>query len=129
MKEVRNEELAEERRAGRGTKSWQRNEELAEERRAGRGTKSWQRNEELAEERRAGRGTKSWQGNEELAEESDKKLRSFNVIVHGVNEVNREDKDEAKKMDTLKAPTTFKSVLRIGNSRIGDSRSGHIEAY
>ena len=39
--------------------------------------------------------------NEELAEESDKELRSFNLIVHGVNEANREDKDEAKRNDEV----------------------------
>ena len=64
--------------------------------------------------------------NEELAEESEKKLRSPNQILHGVNEASNNDTSEAKKADedflnlfigaletTL---TTFKSVSRIGKS-------------
>ena len=63
--------------------------------------------------------------NDELADESDKKLRSSNIILHGVLEATTNDKDENKKMDEayvtqfidaleIKAP--YKSVFRIGKA-------------
>ena len=37
--------------------------------------------------------------NEELAEESDKKQRTCNIILHGVDEAEHNDKDEANNLD------------------------------
>ena len=64
--------------------------------------------------------------NDELAEEREKKLRSSNLILHGVSEASSNDKCEAKKTDedfityfigALEVTaTTFKSVSRIGKA-------------
>lgn len=61
--------------------------------------------------------------NEELAEERDKKLRSANIILHGVNEINNTNKDEAKMadgkymmefFDAVGVNVTYKSLIRLG---------------
>ena len=63
--------------------------------------------------------------NDELADESDKKLRSSNIILHGVLEATNNGKDEIKKMDeayvtqfidALENKAPFKSVFRIGKA-------------
>ena len=63
--------------------------------------------------------------NEELAEEHEKKLRSCNLIIHGVTETNSNDKEVSKKIDeefvanfigAVRIATSFKSVVRIGKA-------------
>ena len=61
--------------------------------------------------------------NEELVEEQEKRLRACNLIIHGVNESDSDDKEVAKKMDekfitsmigAVHVSTVFKSHARIG---------------
>ena len=61
--------------------------------------------------------------NAELVEEKEKKLRSQNLIIHGVEESSGDNKDDAIKSDdiyinnfiaALKATSTAKSASRIG---------------
>ena len=61
--------------------------------------------------------------NSELVEEKEKKLRSQNLIIHGVEESSGDNKDDAIKSDdiyinnfiaALKATSTAKSASRIG---------------
>ena len=61
--------------------------------------------------------------NRDLAEENDKRSRSCNVILHGVNESVSTDKDAMKKFDedyaieffrVLELETTYKSIYRLG---------------
>ena len=61
--------------------------------------------------------------NAELVEEKEKKLRSKNLIIHGVEESSSDNKDDAIKSDdiyinnfiaALKATSNAKSASRIG---------------
>ena len=69
--------------------------------------------------------------NSELVEEKEKKLRSQNLIIHGVEESSGDNKDDAIKSDdiyinnfiaALKVTSTAKSASRIGLPAQGKNR-------
>ena len=69
--------------------------------------------------------------NAELVEEKEKKLRSKNLIIHGVEESSSDNKDDAIKSDdiyinnfiaALKVTSTAKSASRIGLPAQGKNR-------
>ena len=62
--------------------------------------------------------------NQDLAEENDKKARAPNIILHGVNEDESNDKDAKKKYDEeyiskflreIEVTTSCKLISRLGN--------------
>ena len=62
--------------------------------------------------------------NEQLAEQTEQKQRACNIILHGVEEAQRNDLNEVKQhdeayvrslVDTLGQNVAFKSVTRLGN--------------